>query len=161
MLTFTVFGVAQSKGSMTAYVPRGMKFPIVTESNRKAKAWAQLVAEGASRALGQQLEPKILTTPIRVTIAFYLPRPKKYQRRGLAVANTKKPDIDRLLRSVLDALTEVLYLDDAQVVEVVAMKRYADVDVAPHVTIRVEETYGTQALAVPPAPLPLFEETRV
>ena len=115
MLTFTVFGVAQSKGSMTAYVPRGMKFPIVTESNRKAKAWAQLVAEGASRALGQQLEPKILTTPIRVTIAFYLPRPKKYQRRGLAVANTKKPDIDRLLRSVLDALTEVLYLDDAQV----------------------------------------------
>lgn len=62
---------------------------------------------------------------------------------------------------MLDALTEVLYLDDAQVVEVLALKRYADVDVAPHVTIRVEETYGTQALAVPPAPLPLFEETRV
>ena len=63
MLTFTVFGVAQSKGSMRAFTPRGMKFPIVTDSNRKAKAWAQLVAEGASRALGQQLEPKMLTTP--------------------------------------------------------------------------------------------------
>jgi Holliday junction resolvase RusA-like endonuclease len=162
MLTFTVFGVAQSKGSMRAFTPRGMKFPIVTDSNRKAKAWAQLVAEGASRALGQQLAPKMLTTPIRVTIAFYLPRPKRFAKRGARpIAHLTAPDIDKLLRSVLDALTEVLYLDDAQVVEVLAMKRYADVDVAPHVTIRVEETYGTQALAVPPAPLPLFEETRV
>ena len=60
MLTFTVYGVAQPKGSMRAFVPAGMKHPIITDSNRNAKAWAQLVAEGASRALGQQRDPRIL-----------------------------------------------------------------------------------------------------
>ena len=156
MLTFTVFGVAQPKGSMRAFVPAGMKHPIITDSNRNAKAWAQLVAEGASRALGQQRDPRILITPIRVTAMFYLPRPKKYQRR-LHVAHTTAPDLDKLVRSILDSLTEVVYLDDAQVVEVLAVKRYADVAAAPHVTICVEETPGTYAIEAPPVPVPLFE----
>ena len=87
---------------------------------------------------------------------FYLPRPKKYQRR-LHVAHTTAPDLDKLVRSVLDALTEVVYLDDAQVVEVLAVKRYADVAAAPHVTIRIEETPGTYPIEAPPIPIPLFE----
>ena len=51
---------------------------------------------------------------------------------------------------MLDALTEVVYLDDAQVVEVLAVKRYADIGRAPHVTIRVEETPGTPTRSTPP-----------
>src|SRR4249920_136587 len=52
-LAFTVYGVAKPKGNMRAFHPKGMKFPIVTESNRNVKSWQQLVAAGASHALHQ------------------------------------------------------------------------------------------------------------
>ena len=38
---------------------------------------------------------------------------------------TKTPDIDNLLKTVLDGLNGVAFRDDAQVCEVVASKRYA------------------------------------
>src|SRR6185436_212686 len=79
-LTFTVFGVAQPKGNMRAINIPGMKFPIVTDSNRSVKSWSQLVAEGANRAIGAlpAAERGVLEGPVRLTMAFYLPRPKKY-----------------------------------------------------------------------------------
>jgi crossover junction endodeoxyribonuclease RusA len=158
-LTFTVYGVAQPKGNMRAIRVRGMKFPIVTDSNRNAKSWSQLVAEGANRALGEAApeDRGVLVDAVRVALAFYLPRPKKYQRRGVPVAHLTKPDLDKLVRGVLDALTHVVWRDDSQVVELLAGKFYAEVDDAPHVDIRVTPTAGTQPVAVPAAPLPLFE----
>ncbi len=161
-LAFRVFGVAQPKGNMRAIHLRGMKFPIVTESNRNAKSWAQLVAEGANRALGElpAADRNLLCAAVRVTVAFYLPRPKKYQKRGVPVAHLKAPDIDKLLRGILDALSHVVFLDDSQVVELLASKHYAEVDDVPHVDIRVEATAGVRPLVVPAAPLPLFEAVR-
>jgi crossover junction endodeoxyribonuclease RusA len=158
MLAFTVYGVAQPKGNMRALHLKGMKFPIVTDSNKSARSWAQLVAEGASHALGQLSDDQraVLVAAVRVSVAFYLPRPKKYQRRGVAVAHLTKPDIDKLLRGVLDALTQVVWRDDSQVVELVAVKFYADLDDRPHVRIRVSPTAGTRPLLVPAAPLSLL-----
>jgi Holliday junction resolvase RusA-like endonuclease len=159
VLTFTIYGVAQPKGSMTAFTPRGMKFPIITDSNRNAKAWAQLVAHGASDALGP--DGAILDGPVRLTVAFYLPRPQKFctpKWRRVAPVHLTAPDLDKLLRSVGDALTGVVYRDDAQVVELVAIKRYTAPDAPPHATIRVDATAGAGAMAVPAAPLPLFTD---
>jgi crossover junction endodeoxyribonuclease RusA len=157
VVTFTVYGTAQPKGSMRAFIPRGMKFPIVTDSNRNAKSWAQLVAQGASQALTERGIASLQVGPMRVTAAFYLPRPKKYHRRGVPVAHLCAPDLDKLLRSVLDALTRVVYHDDSQVVEILALKRYADVDAPPRVQITVEPTTGTRPVIAPPVPMPLFE----
>jgi Holliday junction resolvase RusA-like endonuclease len=161
-LVFTVFGVAQAKGNMRAFTPKGMKFPIVTDSNRNAKSWSQLVAEGANLALGEKPEAEraVLRDAVRVTVAFFLPRPKSKSKRGVAYAHLTAPDIDKLLRAVLDALTYVVWADDSQVVELLASKQYADVDGAPHVDIRIEATAGTRPIVVPPAPLPLFGELR-
>jgi len=159
VLEFRVFGVAQPKGSMKAFYRPGMRFPVVTESNRSVKSWSQLVAEGANHALAQ-LPPDargLLEGPVRLTLAFYLPRPKKYQhRRGIDPAHVTKPDASKLVRGVEDALTQVVYRDDAQIVELVVVKRYAALAAAPHVYIRVERTAGVAALHVPAAPLPLF-----
>ncbi len=160
-LAFTVWGVAQPKGSMKAFYRPGMKFPIVTDSNRSVKSWSQLVAEGANQALAQ-LPPSdrgVLEGAVRLTVVFCLPRPKKYQRRrGVEPAHLTKPDASKLLRAVEDALTHVVYRDDAQVVELVVAKRYAPMDAPPHVDIRVEPTAGVRPMVVPPAPLPLFAE---
>lgn len=159
-LAFTVYGVAVPKGSTRAFVPKGWTRPIITDTNRNTNSWAQLVAEGASRAIADADHFEILRDAVRLTVGFYLPRPKKYQRRGLPVAHLKKPDVDKLVRGVLDALTSVAWLDDSQVVELVAVKQYADVDDPPRVTILVEATAGVRPLAVPAAPHSLFEVTR-
>lgn len=160
-LVFTVYGIAQPKGNMRAIHLKGMKFPIVTETNRSAKSWSQLVAEGASHALAQLPEDQraILDGPVRLTVAFYLPRPKKYSKRGVPVAHLKAPDWDKLARGIGDALSQVVYRDDSQIVEAVVGKFYAEVDGVPRVDIRVEQTGGVRPIVVAPAPMPLFEET--
>jgi crossover junction endodeoxyribonuclease RusA len=157
-LAFTVYGVAQSKGNMRAIALKGMKFPIVTDSNRSAKSWQQLVAAGASLALNALPAPEreLLAYGVRLSIAFYLPRPKKHAKRGVFVPHCVAPDIDKLERAVLDALTQVVYRDDRQVTEVIKGKYYAAVDEPARVEIRVEPAPG-QPLVAQPATRPLFE----
>jgi Holliday junction resolvase RusA-like endonuclease len=160
-LAFRVFGVAVPKGSMRAFVPKGWTRPIITDSNKNTNSWAQLVAEGASRALDQQQGAGVLIMDgVRLTLGFYLPRPKKYQKRGVEPAHLTKPDLDKLVRGVKDALTKVLWVDDSQVVEVIARKAYAPVDIAPHVDVRVETAFAAAADVPPatkgPAVMPLF-----
>ncbi len=157
-LAFTVYGVAMTKGNHRAVTPKGMKFPVITESNRNVASWQQLVAEGASRAIAERPEAErvLLTAGVRLTIAYYLPRPKKFSKRGVFVHHLTKPDLDRLERAILDALTAVAYEDDKQVTEIISGKYYAAVGAPARVDIAVEPA--------PPCPvgamvsdLPLFE----
>jgi Holliday junction resolvase RusA-like endonuclease len=160
MLAFTVYGVAKPKGNLKAFHRPGMHFPIVTESNRNVKSWQQLVAEGASHALHQvplHQAAALFASPVRLTVAFYLPRPKSLPKRR-AVPHLTAPDLDKLTRCIGDALSQVVYQDDAQVVEAVVGKFYAGVGEAPHVDVRVEPTTGVQPVPVPSAPLSLFAE---
>jgi len=158
-LCFTVYGTAQPKGNMRALQLRGMKFPIVTDSNRNVKSWSQLVAEGASHALQQlpQHERELLPLGVRVSLFFYLPRPKKHSKRGVFVPHCVAPDIDKLERAVLDALSGVVYHDDRQVTEVVKGKYYADVDMPAHINVRVEAAPDVR-LTVQPTACPLFDD---
>jgi crossover junction endodeoxyribonuclease RusA len=94
---------------------------------------------------------------VRLTIAFYLPRPKKHHKRGVFVPHCVKPDLDRLVRAILDALTGVVYHDDNQVTELVTAKYYAGVDEPARVQVRVEPSAGGHTIRVAPAPMPLFE----
>jgi crossover junction endodeoxyribonuclease RusA len=162
-LAFTVFGVPLSKGNHRAFWKPGMKYPILTESNRNVKSWQQLVQQGASHQL-QQLpasERGLLSGAVRLTIAFYLPRPKKYDKRGVFVPHVKSPDLDRLERAILDALTAVAYRDDKQVTEMIAGKYYAEVNGAAHVDIRVEAAPGQPLAFSLPLDQPLFGQEDV
>jgi hypothetical protein len=79
----------------------------------------------------------------RVSAHFRLPRPRgHYGRNGDVLPRFKdaqpvsRPDIDKLLRAVLDALTMRVWRDDAQVVQVTTSKRWSE---DPGVTIIVQE----------------------
>ena len=161
-LAFTVYGVAQPKGNMRAIALKGMKYPIVTDSNRSVKSWSQLVAAGASAAIAHLPTggAQLLLGPVRLSVAFYLPRPKRLSKRGVDAAHLTAPDWDKLARAVSDALTGVAYRDDAQVVEAIVGKFYAQVGAPPRVDVRVEATFGTMPVVVPQVPLPLFEAAR-
>lgn len=76
--------------------------------------------------------PKIpLSTALGLTIIFYFARPKShFNRKGILLPSspkhyTKKPDIDNLIKFILDALNGQLYIDDSQIISITATKQYA------------------------------------
>lgn len=134
VIRFTAYGVAQPKGSAKAFVPKGWKRAVVTSDNAKNKGWQQVVAEAASRAIhgGDWQMP---SGPVHLVATFYLPRPQSLPKR--VQHHLKKPDLDKLVRSVKDALTKVVWHDDSQVVSIEAAKQYADAHETPRVTVEV------------------------
>lgn len=143
MIAFTVFGVAQPQGSAKAFMPKGARFPVVTSDNTNLKGWRQLVAAEASRALGGG-RGQCTDGPVRVCVDFFLARPKALAKKDRA--HTTRPDADKLARAVLDALTKVLWLDDAQVVQLKVTKAYAGHGESPCAVIAVTALPETEVI---------------
>jgi crossover junction endodeoxyribonuclease RusA len=59
-----------------------------------------------------------------VDLAFVMPRPKSAPKTKTLPA-VKRPDIDKLTRAILDAITGICLVDDSQVVGLKASKRIA------------------------------------
>lgn len=139
-LVFHVDGVAQPKGSAKAFVVKDRA--VVTNDNPKTRPWAALVRDAAQQAAGATIAcPR--GVPVVLGLSFVLPRPVSLPKR--VQAHTKKPDVDKLTRAVLDALTGVVWQDDSQVVDVSATKRYAVGDERAHVSIGVTWQDGVGA----------------
>ena len=78
---------------------------------------------GYVRACAQdEYHGKPLTEGVGVTLRFRLPKPKRTVRERPTV----RPDLDKLVRAVLDALSGVCFEDDAQVLSLYTSKRYSD-----------------------------------
>ena len=135
MLHFLAIGVAQPKGSTRAFVVAGRAR--VTSDNRKNSGWQSIVAFAAGQALRDQPDARLLEGPVTLYASFHLKRPKDIKAKQ--VPHTKKPDLDKLLRSVKDALTGVCWHDDSQVARIVAAKRYVAYGQAPFVDITLME----------------------
>jgi crossover junction endodeoxyribonuclease RusA len=112
----------------------------MVESSRHVKAWRETVRAAAHAAH----DGAPLAGPVNVHLVFRAARPKAHWRVAgrLAITAprrpTTRPDVDKLARAVLDALTGVVFTDDSQVVELVAIKRYATAEHGPGVHITVE-----------------------
>jgi Holliday junction resolvase RusA-like endonuclease len=128
--SFTVDGIAVPQGSMKGYVRGG--HAVLTSDNPNLGAWRQGVAERARQAmLGMAPCPE----PVQGAMDFYLPRPRGHYgtgknagtlRAGAPVLHTKKPDVDKLARAVLDGMTGIVFLDDAQVWSLALAKHYVN-----------------------------------
>jgi crossover junction endodeoxyribonuclease RusA len=80
-----------------------------------------------------------LPGPVAVELEFVMPRPSATPKRRTPPA-VKKPDVDKLIRAVFDALTKVVWTDDSVVTAVSASKRLAELTEQPGCWIRVGET---------------------
>jgi crossover junction endodeoxyribonuclease RusA len=145
VIAFTVIGHAQPQGSTKAFNVPGKRYPVVTSDNPNLKDWRTLVAYAAQ----QQAAGGPLSGGVRVMLDFALQRPKSLPKR--TSQHLKKPDIDKLARAVLDALTGILYHDDSEVVRLDVTKRYAAPTEAPSVRITIMGA-GLAPLAHPSAP---------
>ena len=66
-----------------------------------------------------------IANPVRLRVSFFLPRPKAMKGEA-AVPHTKKPDVDNLLKAVMDSMTAAgVWKDDALVYVTNAGKWYA------------------------------------
>ena len=153
-LDFRVYGVAQQMGSKSAHVVKGGRV-IVTDQNRSLKSWQHLVAVAAREALLKMPEPerRVLDGPVGVRLAFHFPRPSSLPKK--IRAHVKAPDLDKAVRGLCDALSAIVFVDDRQIVDLIAMKRYAPEGAIPWVDVRVEVSDGVEPL---PYKLPLFAE---
>jgi len=137
--TACVVGKPEPKGSTKAFMPKGARFPVVTSDNPKLKDWQTQV-----RLVVSQIPALVREAgPVKLTVQFRLAAPQDVERvqrrKGIALPHLKKPDLDKILRSVKDALTSAgAYKDDAQVVEVHATKSYVTPGEPPKAWIALE-----------------------
>nr|WP_276312098.1 RusA family crossover junction endodeoxyribonuclease [Staphylococcus haemolyticus] len=88
----------------------------------------------------EQMPNVLLDGELKVTLSFYFEPPKSWsnRKRLLAIGQYKrtKPDIDNLIKTVLDAANDHLWKDDNQIVEIHSFKQYAE---EPKIILEVEE----------------------
>jgi Holliday junction resolvase RusA-like endonuclease len=131
-LVFDVVGTPAPQGSKSFKGFRGGK-PILVESCAGVKPWREAVVAAARDAM--LVEGWIMPIgPVTVGIEFFLTRPVSAPKSR--VFPDRRPDLDKLVRAVLDALTTAgVYEDDSRVVRVVASKRYAVESAGATVTV--------------------------
>jgi len=80
--------------------------------------------------------------PVSIGMQFILPRPQSQIRKtkpNPRLWAAKKPDWDNLAKAVCDALNQIAYRDDKQIVEAVVRKQVAAGEERPHVLISIRE----------------------
>lgn len=87
-----------------------------------ANAWKE---EVKAAFLPHKRQP--ITGPVQLRVSFFMPRPKSMKaEQERNQPHVQKPDVDNLLKSTMDAMTEVaVWKDDAQVYAIEAGKWYA------------------------------------
>lgn len=100
-----------------------MRFPVVVDACKESKDWKNQVRLFASQILPSNFG--IMEGPVKVSFTFFRQRPKghfnskgKLNNAGLRLPfPLSKPDALKLSRAVEDALTGIIWKDDAQIVD--------------------------------------------
>lgn len=105
------------------------------------KKTAEYETDIAFEAVKVMGDAKPVETPVSVGVLAYYPIPASWSKKRQQAAYEGalipgKPDLDNVLKAVLDALNGVFYKDDKQVVRMVCSKRYCK---HPRLVVWVEE----------------------
>ena len=121
MISFRVEGMAPQPQGSKRHVGNG----VMIESCKLVKPWRYLVSQAAIAT-----KAALIRGPLRMEVVFLFTRPRghfnaKGELKASAPAfHSVKPDGSKLLRSTEDALSKVLYEDDARIVSSSWEKRY-------------------------------------
>jgi Holliday junction resolvase RusA-like endonuclease len=165
VLRFTVPGKAQPAGSKSAFVPKNKKtgqpykdkhgriIVNVVDANPNTKDWQKQVAQVASQVWGER---QLLTMPLAVQFVIYKVRTKNHYGTGRNADQLKPdapaypasaPDVLKLARGIEDALTGIVYRDDAQIVHEELRKEWGE-----HAGVQI--TIATMPTSMPiPSPI--------
>lgn len=105
-----------------------------TYTPAKFKNYEKLIAESYRSSSCHKA-----TKPIAIEIDIFDALPKSRPKKIRSEENTFKPDIDNVAKIVLDALNDVAYIDDAQVISLKVTKHQRKRNIAPHLKIKIQE----------------------
>ena len=143
-LKFDVPGKASPSGSKKAFRHSSSGKVIVMDTAKNKDNWQATVALFAAQAMTNAGQ-KQTESPVMLHIEFSFARPKSHYGSGKNAEklkdsaprhHTQKPDVTKLVRCTEDALTGVVWRDDAAVVMTNAKKQWGESD---HVSILVSE----------------------
>jgi Holliday junction resolvase RusA-like endonuclease len=134
IVEFTVYGTPAPKGSKSAFAIRkgGVltgRTVLTERSSGAQREWTQRVREVIQ---GRSAGYPLIEGPLHVELRFSVPKPKS--ARKSVVWPAKRPDLDKLSRLLLDAMTGCFYVDDSQVCSMIVTKHYG---IRPGVDVRL------------------------
>lgn len=144
MIEFTAVGRAVPQGSkkFVGTTPSGR--PLMRESSPDHRSWRTQVTEAALAT-----DVRKMSGPIKVEMRFMVRRPKSHFGTGKNAEVLKAsaphwvvsmPDLDKLVRAILDAMTDAgCWGDDCEVAALEARKVYARHGELPGVHVRAWE----------------------
>lgn len=113
-------------------------------SNAGLKPWRKKIAAMAMAKIAEREEPWAQDLYYRVTVDFWLARPKKHyllsgkKSKDWEPVPGKQPDLDKLCRAIGDALQGIVWANDSQIVGMNTGKMYAGVGVLPGCTLTID-----------------------
>lgn len=142
-LSFTIYGRPQQKGSMNSYVPldkngqpyrrpNGGVMVQTVDGNKLSKSWMSQVRSAAGEHMNGG---ELVSGPVALSIVFFFARPKSHFGSGKNATvvkpsapawHTQTPDVDKLVRCLVDGLSGVVFGDDKQVFQVTATKQWTE-----------------------------------
>ena len=134
-IEFIVLGEPAPQGSLRIRFSKGR--PRLTSQLPTTMPFRQQVGWAALRERADAGYHDIIFgrhVPIAVTYIFYVAPPQKLPAGRIHPSVV--PDLDKFCRSCGDALSGIVYCDDAQIVDIRASKRYG---LPPRVSIKIEE----------------------
>ena len=119
-MTFTIEGQPQGKGR-PRFTKNGHAF-----TPQATRDYENLIAESFKAAGGELFDGYVC---VNISAFYKIPQATTKVKRGMIergfLKPAVKPDIDNVLKVVLDALNGVAYKDDSRVVSVTARKVYS------------------------------------
>lgn len=132
---FFVPGIPKPQGSKRAFVNPKTNRAVVVEDNKNVRDWRSDV-----RAMAMDhADNRISEGSVCITLRFIMKRPLATPKSKPTPPAVKKPDLDKLERAILDALTGILFTDDSQVTFLLGIKRIAEIDELPGCWITVHD----------------------
>lgn len=133
-----VAGRPAPQGSKTYLGRRGGR-GVLVESSKAVKPWRADVREAfmSLAPVGEEALPSHVALVVK--IVFVMPRPASTPKTRATPPAVKRPDLDKLVRAVLDAIGSAgVWADDSQVVTVHAHKRVAELGEPTGAMIHIE-----------------------
>lgn len=136
-MNFTVFGEPKAKGR-PRFARRGAF--VSTYTDKDTLEYEKLVKFAYLEAcsnIPQNLEGEV---SMKIDAFFSIPKSISKKKTELMIIgeikHTKRPDVDNIIKSILDGLNKVAFKDDSQIVYLVASKKYSTM---PRVEITIKE----------------------
>jgi len=137
--SFTVFGFEPRPQGSKKYVgtrrtAAGNNIPLIIEASPGLPVWRKAVADAVKQAMIDSGDSSKFDGAVKLEAVFYLTRKPSVKR----AYPTVPPDLDKVLRSLMDGITakgEGVWADDSQVVRLEVSKKYATGEPGVAVTI--------------------------